>query len=273
MANATQVVRAVATASLVVSTSGHQSDLAPSAPHFDQGMITGQVLEAGTEAPISGVAVRVEETGHVGVTDETGEFEFEEVDPGTYTVSFSHLGYEEHQEQVILREGVEFVELRVRLASSPIEIEGLDVPGGIEPPEFGTLSPVYERMRRMEQLGLGHFVTRDEIEEWYPTGRPSEILRNVPGITVHSGRPPGWEVRRARGSRTAESCPGPTVYLDDVRIMRPGNWGEGMHPDHLVGAGELDAVEVYRSPAELPAAYSGPDAQCGVVLLWTRRGR
>lgn len=276
MAKATHVIKAVATASLVASTSGNQSPLAGGATPLDDGMLTGQVLQAGTEDPISGVAVRIEEADRVGVTDGAGRFEFREVEPGAYTISFGHLGYEEHQERVVLPDGVEMVELRVRLAPSPIEIEGLDVPGGVDPPEFGALSPVYERMRRMEQLGLGHFVTRDEIEEWYPSGRPSEILRSVPGITVRGGRPdrpPRWEVRRARASRTAESCPGPTVYLDDVRIMRSGNWGEGMHPDHLVGAGELDTVEVYRSPAELPATYGGSDAQCGVVLLWTRRGR
>ena len=34
---------------------------------------------------------------------------------------------------------------------------------------------------------------------------------------------------------------------------------------------ELVAVEIYRSPAEVPMEYGGPSAECGVVLFWTMR--
>jgi hypothetical protein len=34
----------------------------------------------------------------------------------------------------------------------------------------------------------------------------------------------------------------------------------------------LDAVEVYRSAAEVPVEYGGSNAGCGVILLWSRRG-
>jgi hypothetical protein len=32
----------------------------------------------------------------------------------------------------------------------------------------------------------------------------------------------------------------------------------------------LQAVEVYRSPAEMPVEYNATNSGCGVVLLWTR---
>jgi hypothetical protein len=32
----------------------------------------------------------------------------------------------------------------------------------------------------------------------------------------------------------------------------------------------LDAVEVYRSAAEVPLEYGGANAGCGVILLWSR---
>ena len=35
---------------------------------------------------------------------------------------------------------------------------------------------------------------------------------------------------------------------------------------------DLEAVEVYRSAAELPIEYGGTNAACGVLLLWTRIG-
>lgn len=36
---------------------------------------------------------------------------------------------------------------------------------------------------------------------------------------------------------------------------------------------EYQAVEAYRSAAEVPTEFSGASSQCGVVVLWTRRGR
>jgi hypothetical protein len=32
----------------------------------------------------------------------------------------------------------------------------------------------------------------------------------------------------------------------------------------------LDAVEVYRSAAEVPTEYGGASSACGVILLWSR---
>jgi hypothetical protein len=34
---------------------------------------------------------------------------------------------------------------------------------------------------------------------------------------------------------------------------------------------DLEVIEVYRSAAEVPGEFSG-DANCGVLVLWTRRG-
>ena len=45
----------------------------------------------------------------------------------------------------------------------------------------------------------------------------------------------------------------------------------------LIPISELDAVEIYRRPAEMPIEYAGTDHQprearsvCGVIVLWTQ---
>jgi len=32
------------------------------------------------------------------------------------------------------------------------------------------------------------------------------------------------------------------------------------------------AVEIYRSPGEVPAEFLKPDSQCGVIAIWTKSG-
>jgi hypothetical protein len=59
----------------------------------------------------------------------------------------------------------------------------------------------------------------------------------------------------------------PVIWMDGVKI---GN-DPVMFRD--ITGPEIDAVEVYRGAAEVPGEFSGGDARCGVVVVWTRRGR
>jgi hypothetical protein len=36
---------------------------------------------------------------------------------------------------------------------------------------------------------------------------------------------------------------------------------------------DVEAIEVYRRPSEIPVQYGGPTRGCGVILIWMRRGR
>jgi hypothetical protein len=56
--------------------------------------------------------------------------------------------------------------------------------------------------------------------------------------------------------------------IDGVRAHRAGT----QRIDDLVPFSLVSAIEVYRTPAELPAEYSGYNSRCGVVAIWTRRG-
>jgi hypothetical protein len=37
--------------------------------------------------------------------------------------------------------------------------------------------------------------------------------------------------------------------------------------------GAIQGVEIYRGAAEVPGEFSGTDASCGVIVIWTKRGR
>jgi len=45
--------------------------------------------------------------------------------------------------------------------------------------------------------------------------------------------------------------------------------------DDVVDPRDIEAIEVYRSGAQVPAQFGGmgPFTRCGVVVVWTRRGR
>ena len=50
-----------------------------------------------------------------------------------------------------------------------------------------------------------------------------------------------------------------------------GIGGEPMAIDEVVNASDVFAVEVFRTPVEVPPEFNGANAGCGVIVLWTRR--
>lgn len=77
------------------------------------------------------------------------------------------------------------------------------------------------------------------------------------------------------GERGLEVC-WPMVYIDRHLVSTGGIGGNtGAQPaavDELVFRADVLAIEVFRSPAEIPPEFNGPNAGCGVIVLWTRRG-
>ena len=87
----------------------------------------------------------------------------------------------------------------------------------------------------------------------------SQMLRIVPGIDV--GGVEGYA--SITSSRRAGACP-MAVYVD-------GAYTTVRNVDELV-LEDVEAVEVYRGPSEVPLQFSPPayDRTCGALLVWSR---
>jgi outer membrane cobalamin receptor len=123
--------------------------------------------------------------------------------------------------------------------------------------------------------GAGRFVTRAQIEQWRPTST-LEAVAMVPGVRLVPGGGSGnqWgptqiSIPRAlTGPLTNASCRA-AVYVDGVR------WSTevGQPLESVIRPTDIYGIEVHSTLAGIPAEYSPMDAGCGVVLIWTRRGR
>jgi hypothetical protein len=63
-----------------------------------------------------------------------------------------------------------------------------------------------------------------------------------------------------------QTCP-PAVWVDGVKWRDVSSAYTG-----IMGV-ELEVVEIYNGPAEVPGEFLDSDAGCGAVIVWTRRGR
>jgi hypothetical protein len=123
-------------------------------------------------------------------------------------------------------------------------------------PTMGPLASVYDRVDHMRMLGQGRFFERAQLEAWN-LSRISEMIQTLPGVQVN------------RGQITLDpSCRGAARFFLDGVPIRLGS--ETI--DDWVQPYNIELVEVYRRVSEIPGEFGGPEAQCGVIAIWTRRG-
>jgi len=146
----------------------------------------------------------------------------------------------------------------------------------------------FERRRRR---GGGAFLVRAQIEGLH-ANRVTDLLRTLPGVTVHSDER-GIPVVELRGSTRLSPEPAPAVRADtaasapgrnssgavtgqaSVRRCPAGYQVDGLPVDGTGGIDidlrpeDVEALEVY-SPGQVPVEFSGRRSACGVVLIWTR---
>ncbi len=140
--------------------------LAISLTGFAQGIITGKATDENNKA-LPGAHIVLEETGDVGIADAMGYFRINNVEPGTYTIKVSFIGYETISQTVeVSKTSRTYIE--VKLKPGNINLSDLVVSSSAQQP-FNTLTPVDIQLR--------------------PTNTSQDILRIIPGLFIaqHAG--------------------------------------------------------------------------------------
>ena len=227
------------------------------------GNILGRVQDQEWGQVISGVEISVKETGFQTESDLRGNFKIPNLPWGEYTVSFEHPSYGSH-EQLLRVIGGRSHELEVHLPPITFEMEPIIVRA--RPRRwFGDMVGLQERIER----GVGYIMTRKEIDQRQPV-HLADMLRAVPGVdVVQSGSSiTGRFTVQMRNAQNmlGQLCP-PSVWVDGQK------WRDANSAFTGILGMELEVVEVYTGPAEVPGEFIDSSTSCGAVIVWTRRGR
>lgn len=250
--------------------------LAWAAPGLAQVRLDGTVIEDGSERPIEGVRVTLLTTDEnplrTHYTDAEGRFEFAVRDRDAVKLKAERIGYQETITAILSFEEQDFFQIRIRLRTDAVALAPLEVVASTGSRVFR----VPEGFERRRATGLGRYFTRAEIEERRPS-HLTDLLSLVPGVrVVPRGTRRVLTMSRSLGSR---DCPA-QIYVDGLHMNRRlasslrDLAGAGAFTiDDLVSPQSVEGIEVYRGISTVPAEFLSPDAACGVVVIWTRRGR
>ncbi len=91
----------------------------PAAQAQATGSLSGTVVRADTEAPLPGANVVLLNTNRGTATDNEGAFSIQDIEPGTYTVRASAVGYEAAEQAITIEAGAPTT---VQLALRPARV-------------------------------------------------------------------------------------------------------------------------------------------------------
>ena len=247
-------------------------NLRPEEEALATGGLQGYVVAAGGDRPLSGAEIRLRDAV-VQVSGSDGSFAFMDVPAGTATLDVSHLGYADARGTVLIGGG-QTLTIRVRLSEQPIELDAIVVEA-----VRSTGRGLLDEVRRRAALPWGAVLIGETLERKLKSAtRTTDILQDQQVTTYENG-----SILYLDRSRCA-----PHVYIDGVRVTHitrgqglelkrdtegeEGPEREAARAVNMVEPSAIVAIEVYQGPAETPGEFLGSDAECGVILIWTRRG-
>jgi len=239
------------------------------APPAPAQTIRGRVVDSVSGEPVTlayvGLLTDGQDLAVAALAGSDGDFTLRAPSAGSYFLYVARTGYRPLIEGVFELGADGVLEIRVGLKAVPIALEPLVV---VAERDKSPLERVgfYERAG----LGLGRFLIREEIERT-AIDKLADAFRNIPRLHVITPPLLGFramqnpELRIQRGS---ESC-SPTLYVDGAIVAFGGRSGRPVRPDDYASPGDVEAIEVYLGPSQVPIQFEAIDG-CGVVLIWTR---
>lgn len=246
----------------------------------------GVVVSDSTHEPLVGAEVAVADLGKSVVTDAHGAFTLGGIPAGEHQIVVRRIGYGAADTKLAF-DGHTTVERRVLLGRA-VTLETVTI--SEKATERAMAS--FEENRR---LGLGHFVTRADLEK-YSGMKLASVLQQIPQLDMRHGReeqawvssrhvrPPACPPSSAQCYRNngfyvpdppevAEGMPVACyalVYINDV-LMNGAT--EPTEPFDIseIAPDQVEGVEFYAGPAQTPLKYSRMGSNCGVLVIWRRR--
>ena len=245
-----------------------------------QATANGFVLEDSTARPLAGVEVLLEGTSRRALTDPQGFYSLSGLATGAQVLVFRLAGYRSIRMRVTLgrADTTRADASLVRLSAEELRARPGRAPGSGE---------TFEDRRK---LGLGIFIESAELRQVEQQLRLIDLLRRH-GVSILSfrectgtgrqrrcGSPQSRAASSNRGGNDGTPCWMQVVVDGTVVTSTEGSPGVSAAPGVRspdLGRGfdltGIEAIEIYRKGSDVPPQFGGAGADCGVVVIWTRR--
>lgn len=212
-------------------------------------IISGQVLDAETGAPIPAAEVALLDTAGalvgLALSDAEGRFSIRVAHDGSYRLEASGPGYASLVTDSLEITSPEIVTVELRLGLRPIVVDGIDVVTERSVP--APLSDYYWRLQRSRSMGFTTMLERSQLAD----------LEGSSARTVISHQ--AFTRVSTRGGRR-------------ILLRSRGHGGGYCEPAYFLDGRAVDALAILTMPvADLEGLEIERGRGCGVIRAWIRR--
>jgi hypothetical protein len=206
---------------------------------------------------IPGAEVRARGNVVVAISDDSGRFHVPQMPLGARGVFVRRLGFAPQRAPIETSASgtIDSVLVVLNAVAHPL-------PGVVAMEPHDSLSrKVLAEFWARRARGFGKFVTRDEIEQ-RGASRFVDVVRSTPSVSIMSYQ--GRQEIRFRGAALgsiSRDCP-PQYWVDGIPLERGS--AEEFTPENV------EAIELYASPATTPPQFATRSMTCGTVVVWSR---
>ena len=219
--------------------------------------VAGTVIDLSSGAVLANADIVHLAAGRKVVSDSLGKFLFPDLPPGIVRFLVRVQGFPATIVAVALIRGESLsrvIELDSSLAGRKAA-QSLPALAVIAP---RPPAPRYVDFERRRLTGRGQYLVRADIEK---AGHASlqDAMRGLRGVNLDCGGGTGCNIRMARAPMRCQP-----EYIVDERV--DNTFGPG------TAIGDIEGIEVYTGPSDVPGEFAGRNSGCGVVVIWTRAG-
>ena len=240
--------------------------LASPAAAQNRGTVTGQVIDAASNQPLSNVQIFVPGTSLGTLTNAQGRFLLVNVPAGQQEIRANRLGYTAAVERVAVAAG-QTANVDFGLQPSAVALDEIVV--------TGTAGAV---QRRAQPAVVASVDAAEVIERGVVSSVQDVLTARVPGVSMtgSSGTSGTAQQIRIRGASSISLSNEPLIFIDGVRAdSRTQNninvGGQGTSRLFDINPEDIESIEVVKGPAA--ATLYGADASAGVIQIITKKGR
>lgn len=215
-----------------------------------QATIRGRVIDSEVGDPLPGAVVSIRGVSATFITDSLGRFEAIGLPPGEAAVSVEVIGYTPSLFRVRLT-GSDKVEQDFALDFSGHRLADVVVQARAE-----RLMPRYLDFEKRRQRGLGAYFRWDELKQG-SYNSVGDALRTVRGVRIRCNQ----QTFECFAAMVRSPNCLPTWWIDGIEV-------NSFHENTPIR--DVYGIEIYRGAGEIPGEFSGSNAGCGVIVMWTK---
>jgi len=228
------------------------------------GVITGSVVESGTDRTLPGANVLIVGTNLGAASDVDGNYQIVRVPPGTYQLEVRFMGYKTQTKEVQVIANQE-VTIDFEMGMDPFKMDAVVVTGVASKTSKAVAEIAVQR------LSAAELVEKSDYE-----GVSDMLGAKIAGVSMTKASGAfGADVRMTMRSGGGINGDGqPVFYVDGVKLDGSswrGSGNVGLSPIAHINPEDIESIEVIKGPAG--AGSYGTGGANGVVVITTKRGR